>query len=594
MKTHIITLIALVAAWLPARAIENLDTLLPEDVTVYFGMKDFHLYEKLDDHPLAKAVGGSELKKIFSPFMNKQKETEEKVEQIYKEETGMTPLEVKKSFTGGSAIGVKFDFVQLFMVGRAAGIGGAAPEFPKGMIDLTAAIGFSGDEALAEKLVRAYGRINKEVTAGEAAGALAKFPEEYDSSTEDYAGVKIHTWKLKKGVKSFIESPSYAIHDGALIFGLTEQGLRAAVDRVKKGAKSLADSPRHTTLAKSAKDSDLVTYFDLASVIKSAMNMAAQQGGAAAGQTLSMLRAIGVNKLDLLYMTLDLANNRSDMEMGLTFHDNPGIMKLLAATSAGTPPTFIPADSTSVSYGGVDFGKMLTIVEGLVKDAMPAMGDLIETQLGEVKKQTGVDIRKDILGNLGTDMFSASAAPAESAADDDEAADPTIIALKLKDRKALELAVTTLINKAAADEAMFEKREYQGHQINNLKEMPIGYVFTDDWLVVSMGPQTLLEKTLTRMAKGGDDHLFTLPSVKAALEGLPAVGDIGTGYFDMESMLDSLLEMAGGLDEVPGFNELIDLKNLPEKLNLPLVMGFRQYSSDNSTSVRFHFAEKKK
>ena len=598
MKTRIITLVALVAAWLPARAIDNLDTLLPEDVTVYLGMKDSSLFEKLDEHPMAKAVGGSELKKIFGPWMAKQKEAQEKAEKIYKEEVGMTFAEVKKSFAGASAIGVKVDFAQMFMKGFAAGPGGGAPELPKGLFDLTAAMSFTGDEAMAEKLGRAYGRIFKEMTASALADMpfpLAKFPEEYDSSTEDYAGVKIHTWKLKKGAKSLIESPSYAIHDGALILGLTEQGLRASIDRVKKGGKSLADSPRHSALAKSVKDSDVIAYYDLSSIIKSGMNMAAQQGGAAAGQTLSMLRALGVNKLDLLYLTLSLSHNRSDVEMGLTFHDNPGIMKLMTAASAGTPPNFIPPDAASLSYGGMDLGKMLTIVEGLVKDAMPAMGDVIDAQLAEIKKETGVDIRKDILANLGTDIVSAGAGSDETAAKDDkEAMDPAIFAIKLKDRKALELAVTTLINKAGADEALFEKREYQGHKINNLKDMPIGYVFTDDWLVISMGPQTLLEKTLTRMVKGGDGHLFALPSVKSALEGLPAVGDVGTGYFDVEQTLDSLMEMASGLGEVPGFDELIDMKNLPKKMNLPLVLGFRQYGDDTSSRVRFHFAEKKK
>ncbi len=598
MKTRIITLVALVAAWLPARAIENLDTLLPEDVTFYMGSKDARLFDKLDEHSLAKVVGGSELKKIFAPWMAQQKEAQEKMEKIFKEETGMAFSEIKKTFTGGSVVGLKFDLVQLYMTGVEVGQNGAAPELPKGLFDFTAAMGFSGDEALVEKIMRAYGRFFKDMTGSGAAALplpLAKFPEEYDSSAEDYAGVKVHTWKLKKGAKSLIESPSFALHDGALILGLSEQGLHDAIDRVKKGGKSLADAPRHAALVKSAAGSDMIGYCDLSSIIQSAMKMGAKQGGAAANQVLSAVRAVGVDKLDLYFMTLALSSNRADMEMGLTFHDHPGIMKLLTAMSAGTAPSFIPADATGASYGGVDLGKMLIIVEGLVRDAVPAMGDMIEMQLGELKKQTGVDIRKDILGNLGTDIVIASTAQAESdVKEEEETVEPTIIALKLKDRKALELAVTTLINKIAPDEAMFEKREYQGHQINNMKEVPIGYVFTDDWLVVSMGEQTMLEKTLTRMAKGGDDHLFSLLAVKSALEGLPTVGDMGTGYYDVEQTLDSLLGMASGLGEMPELDKIIDLKNLPKKLNLPLVMGFRQTSDDTSMRARFHFVEKKK
>ena len=52
--------------------------------------------------------------------------------------------------------------------------------------------------------------------------------------------------------------------------------------------------------------------------------------------------------------------------------------------------------------------------------------------------------------------------------------------------------------------------------------------------------------------------------------------------------------MASGLGEVPGLSELINLKDLPKKMNLPIVIGMRQYKDDNSFRVRLHIAEKKK
>jgi hypothetical protein len=597
MKLRILTIAILAASWLPARAVENLSTLLPEEVTIFMSMQDSYLFEKLGDHPLHKPIMASGLTKIFAPAIAKQKEEREKMEKIFKEEMGMTIEEMQKVFGGGMAMGMKMDIAKM-MLGVGFVPGGDAPEIPKDLFDIVVATHFKGDEKMAEKMAATYGRMFKEMTATAAAGAplpFAKFPEEYDASKEDYAGVKLNLWKLKKGAKSILESPSYAIFDGTLVFSMSEAGLRGAVDRAKKGAKSLVDSPRYAALAKSSKDSDVVAYFDLGSVVKSGMNAAAKEGGAGAGQALTMMRALGINKLDLIYMTADLSKGRSDMEFGLTFHDNPGIMKVIAMDGPGIVPNFIPASADSAGHGTMHFDKMLAAIEGLMKEAVPAMGDMIGQQLDEMKKQTGVDIRKDIIANIGPDIVSATEPGVEGAKKDDVEVDvePTVLALKIKDRKALELAVTTLINKSAPDEALFEKREYQGSTINNMKGMPLGYLFTDDWLVVSMGPQTLLEKVITRMAKGGDDGLFAQPQVKAAFEGLPG-GDDGSSYIDVGPTMDKLLEMLADVGSIPGLDEAVDLKDLPKSLNLPISIGMRQYLDESGLRVRMHVIEKKK
>jgi hypothetical protein len=285
------------------------------------------------------------------------------------------------------------------------------------------------------------------------------------------------------------------------------------------------------------------------------------------------------------------------MEFGLTFHDNPGMMKIIAMDGPGIIPNFLPPDADSGGYGTMHWDKMLDAVEGLLKEAVPAFGDAIAVQLDEMKKATGVDIRKDILGNIGPDLFSATAPMSAEALKSDEdvdAAQPTVLGLKLKNRKAVEMAVDTLINKAAPDAAMFEKREYQGTTIRNMKDAPIGFLFTDDWFVLSMGPQTLLEKTITRMSKGGDDHLFALPIVKSAFEGLPGDDD-GSTFFDLGPSLDMVMELFSGFGgEIPGIDEVLNVKDLPKQMNLPIVVGMRQYLTDRSFHVRMHFSEKKK
>ena len=628
MKIRILTFIALLAAWLPASAVENLTTLLPEDSAFFMSMQDTYLFENLDDHPIAKIISQSELRKVFAPLMKNYATGRERGEKIYKEETGMTMAELRKLFQGGTAMGMKFDFEKMFdaMGKNGAGMGQTSPfEF----IEFVYALRFSGDETMTENFVRAYGRIMKEAAAAAAppAGAQkdgddngrrararvidgadpaaasaqkpALFPDDYTVSTDDYAGVKLHLWKLKEGSKAPIETPCYALLDGTLLVSTSDRGLRGAVDRVKKGGASLADSARYKQLAKTAKESDMLAFFDIAAVVHPMMDKTAKEGGLAAGQSLSLMRALGVHKLDFLYLTLDASKNRADMEFGLTFHDQPGIMKILAVDGPGTVPAFIPPDADSAGHGTLHLDRMLAGIEALMKEGMPIMGDMIGTQIDELKKKTGVDIRKDLIANIGPDMWTASAPLPESTAKkkegeaDDEMPESQIVAFKVRNRSAVELALDTLINKVAQDAAMFEKREYQGHSIHNMKDAPVSYMFTDDWIILSVGAPNLLEKTLTRMAKGGDDHLFALPVVKAAFAGLPG-GDDGSSFMDLGATLDRLLALLGKENEIPPLKALINFDDPPKKLNLPLVIGVRQYHDDTSFRARVHVAEKTK
>ena len=274
MKLRILTFVTLAAAWLPARAVENLNSFLPEDSAFFMAMRDSYLFENLEEHPMAKIVAQSELKKVFAPLMKTHIAGRERNEKLYKEETGMTLDELRKFFPGGTVAGMKFDFPRM-LDDMAKGRGNPLHKSPFEYLDFVFAMAFSGDEALSEKLARAYGRAMKE--AIEAAPSPpdapkpASFPDDYDASTDEYAGVKLHLWKLKPGMKAPIESPCFALIDGTIVIGTSERGLKGALDRVKKGGASLADAPRFARMIKMARESDMLMCFDISAVVHPAM-----------------------------------------------------------------------------------------------------------------------------------------------------------------------------------------------------------------------------------------------------------------------------------------------------------------------------------
>lgn len=604
MKLRILTLLAVLCALLPARAAESLTALLPADPMFFMSMRDNNLFESLDEHPIAKIMRESGLKKIFSPILKMYGEGRERSEKIYKEETGLTVPELRKVFNGGMAFGMQMDFGK--MIGDMKAKGPNAVQLsPYEYFDFVVAVNCTGDEALMEKIARSYGRSMKEasemaqktIALPPDAQKPASFPDDYDGSTDDYAGVKLHLWKLRQASKVSIPNPCYALLDGRLIVSSTERGLREAVDRVKKSGASLADSARHRQVENLTKDADITAYLDVASIMKGAMEMVAKERTMSSAQGLAIMRALGLQKLDCLYLTLDVSKNRADAEYGLTFHDQPGIMKILAMDGPGTVPAFIPPDADSAGFGTLHLDRVLAGIEAVVKEGMPMMGDMIGTQIDEFKRQTGVDIRKDLIANIGPDIWTAGASVAEQNGKKDEdgvdITDSTLIAFKIKNRSALELALDTIINKTAPDAALFEKREYQGHTIRNIKGAPMSYLFTDDWIILSIGAPNLLEKILTRMGRGGDDHLFATPGVKATFTGLPG-GDDGSTYMDLGSTADHLLGLLKKADAIPPLKAFINLDDPPKKLNLPIVIGARQYHDENSFRVRAHFSEKAK
>ena len=82
--------------------------------------------------------------------------------------------------------------------------------------------------------------------------------------------------------------------------------------------------------------------------------------------------------------------------------------------------------------------------------------------------------------------------------------------------------------------------------------------------------------------------------VKSAFEGLPGDDD-GSTFFDLGPTLDAVMELMGEFgDELPGVSEVFNFKDLPKQMNLPIVVGARQYLDERSMRMRMHFSEKKK
>jgi hypothetical protein len=467
----------------------------------------------------------------------------------------------------------------------------------------TVAMQFKADDAMAEKFAKAYVRAFKlgyELGQKKNPGTPSPFPTDLEETTDDHGGVKLHIWKSKES-KSPLQ-PCWAYTDKTVLMSFTERGLRDALDRSKKGGASLAENARYKDVIARGKGAEVIGYADLGRLIAEGLKMA---GAAApdAAQMSAVVAVLGVDKFEAGYMIFDLGEQGVDMEFGVTYQKKPGLLEVIAIDGPGTAPEFIPVNANSAGYGTFHIDRVLPALEKILASTAPEAVEMLNKQIAELKEVASVDIRKDILANLGPDVWSASA-PAGTAAAINQLGksalglamnEPQVLGLKLRDRKAIELALKSLINAFASGASIFDEREFQGFTISNLKNvpMPVGYVITDDWLIVSVGEQALLEKILSRIKKPGGDSIFALPDVKTVIAALPG-GDDGTSYMNVGSLISTLVGLLREMPDVPEMKEIVDFKKLPENPKIPLIMAMRTYLDDQALRFRLHVMEKAK
>jgi hypothetical protein len=289
----------------------------------------------------------------------------------------------------------------------------------------------------------------------------------------------------------------------------------------------------------------------------------------------------------------------------MTFKEKPGVLKLVATSGPGTLPDFLPADATQGSYGTMSLDKMMGTIEEFLAETMPPVNAMVSVKLDEIRRQSGVDIKKDLLGNLGPDYWTVSGLPpgglgsklkkkGEDEVPGAEDMEAQVFGFRLKDKKAFELAFSSILNWALPGQSLFEANDYQGFTVQQLKgsPLPFGYVMTDDWFLFFGGPRVVLEKVLSRMRKGGGgEHLFSQAHVASAVKALPEGGN-GTSYTDLGVLLGALVELA---KQVPGGgkpNGFVDFEALPDDLKLPLALSSRFFSEEGGMRVYMHIEEK--
>ena len=558
---------------------------LPDEPVAYMEM-DSNAFFKLEDHPVAKVLPLKDLEKLFLKLSNSTPEEQEAMMKRISEEVGMPIEEIQKK-TG--RIAVSIHDLKIPENPTPESVGG----------EVSVAYEFDGDEALAGKFFDAMVKETlKEVDkqAGPQAEKMKEFfskaKEMFEESTVEHGGAKIHVLKLKESdetsrVPKFLHEWAYAIHDKMILAASGQEQVEEMLDRMKSGgdAGSLAASAiykkDHDKAGKSLGMASLNLETILGLVEKYALPMAKNTEV----DVEKIWKTLGADKLQSAVIAMSAEAESIDLVALLTYSEKPGLLATLAIPGSGKAPAFLPKGLAGASYQQLDIEKTVDNMIKLAGEIHPQANMAVEMGLNMAKTQVGVDLKKDIIAQLGPDIWMASAPAGKDAKPDGDAAEPrinnmiamlggTVMGVRVKDSKAFGLALDTIFNKVAQKDAIFEKREYQGFSINNVKESPeqfkVGYVLTDEWLILSLGGEEILEQILPRLAKGGDDGFFAQKAVTKHFDAMRG-GQAATSVTDLGEMLGGLFDMietgmkqtgSGAAPEVP-WDELRKLLHVP-------------------------------
>ena len=558
-----------------AKAAPRYETILPDDALAVFLVDNVpDLLAKWEKTPFGETWNDPSVKRFLAPLRKKLDSGE--FDEELKKDTGMSMKDLLALFKGQMPLSVSGD------------IGGdgepeieiAPPEPGKEAVRIPAhkdkepdalmLADIGGSREAVEKLLAKP--IEEAQKAGE---SLRDVPEEFQGET-------LHLMTETRDGKDN-ERVAWAVVGStvALARGTTQTSkaiLEKAVSALKKGEaeSGLAASANFKKVKARAPRQDVLWYVDMtrvAALAKKKIDAMPAQNPMGMNPA-ALWKALGLDVLQAGYAAVTLGETSIDVDAGLCYSENRGIVKLLTVSDKPcSRPAFLPADALGFSSVGFSVKGFWAALEELLTQASPGMAGMLQMGLGQLNAKCGVDLKKDLLGNLGDEMFTAKVmgpvAPGKTPALEDI---DTLIGISVADKQGLETALEGLKGLAGGGTEMFEKRDYLGTPIQVFRmptpgeagkaEKLVAYAVTDKVLLVCVGSTGPLESALAALAKPGAS-VWDRPEVVKALETLPP-GAIGLGFEDIGKSLafpESLKQMVGMMD---GAGEYVDATALPD------------------------------
>jgi len=581
----------------PAATAADPVSLLPEDTLVCVSVTRPEKLAALAEHPVAKAVKMGRLKELFGKAMDALGDG--KASKVWQEECGMAPGEVFAKFSGSMAFGV-FD-AQL------------KADFEEGQqpVELGLAAAFDGDEGLVAGVMKALAKLEAgEDGTGEDASELGQLLQAKER-TEEADGVTIHVLEADALAEVSLDAIAWCVRDKMLIMATGEKQLRAMLERAAAGKTegTFAASGTWKSAREGTDDADFLLAFDFSRVVKLAI---ADTRGAS---FFAIMKALDLDRIKTIAFGLRHDAQAIEFKVHVPCESVPWMLDYMKRAPGSEAPKFFPNNLTSASWTPVDFGALAEGILDKLPEVFPPAKAQLESGLAGLKAATGVDIEKEILQQLGTGYFQVTRTLEKLSGDDLASAPDTgnfinivvpakegaVLGVKLKDAKVVDAALRSLAEKMFKGKVDLDAREYMGWKIHAVKLPPpsaaedaedgdaapevkpltLTLTIADDWLLLGVGRQEVLESVLGGLKHPPAEHFWARPDIQKGLAAMP--GGENYASFDDLSMVGPVaaVGLAGALSILPGMDfldaiEMDDIEAMLKTVEFPL-HAFEKY-----------------
>jgi len=184
--------------------------------------------------------------------------------------------------------------------------------------------------------------------------------------------------------------------------------------------------------------------------------------------------------------------------------------------------------------------------------ASPSAPALLNIQLQQIQTRTGVDLRRALLGNFGTEMVSFSILPEAGPAENAPIVAEQVYVLEIRDAAALSGALEALKDMIPGVRGQIQTRDFAGETIHSFTSpanpaMPaapansFSYVVTRTHLILCAGRVGTLQSVLTAM-QSGDSGFWQSAAIQPLVEQFGNKAAVSRTYTDLAQAMESLFK----------------------------------------------------
>jgi hypothetical protein len=510
----------------PAPAATPLANLVAEDAPVVILVDSIpDLIKKWNASPLAKTWNDPEVREFFAPLKADMKASG--AEDWLKQHFGHDAGELLSFARGGALLAVT-DASNWWMAALS------------GTIPVLAVVELGDDAAKLEELLNSKAFQEKTRLLRE---------------SERYAGATLHTDRYG-GEESRLARHRlvWTISEGSLYASPSRDLVAGALDAARAGGATnpFGKSERYLRMKERARDAQALLAMNLKTIVPVLDTLLKAQASNPSTQLARMFdlanltSILGLDALEDFCAGARIADDWSEVTTSLTYAKADGLLRLLAVAGEGpfAQPGFLAADSLGAVSMRFNFPAVYDALLEIIRAACPLGHTMLESHLAAFNQNIGIDLRRDLIGVLGDDLFVIQRKPTEPGAS--PGAIDTAFVFPLKDGRLFEATLDTLRKATGLDSArVMSAREYLGATIHTLepaarpgKQLTLSYAIQNRHFII--GTVSAVESILQGMADR-QDSIWRKPDIIDSLADVP--GDaIGYSFTDMPKLMEIYFE----------------------------------------------------